>query len=53
MVQMSIEPFVSLRAIRELLFKVSPERKFIDIHMINNVRIRTRQRKRGLLNANI
>ena len=50
---MSIEPFVSVRAIRELLSKVLPERKFIDRHMINNVRIRARQRKRELLNANI
>ena len=28
MVQMSIEPFVSVRAIRELLSKILPERKF-------------------------
>ena len=40
MVQISVEPFVSVRAIRELLSKVLPERKFIDRHMINNVRIR-------------
>ena len=53
MVQMSIEPFVSVRAIRELLSKVLPERKCIDRHMINNVRIRARQRKRELSNANI
>ena len=50
---MSIEPFVSVRAIRELLSKVLPERKVIDWYMINNVRIRARQRKRELLNANI
>ena len=50
---MSIDPFVSVRAIRELLSKVLPERKFIDRHMINNSRIRARQRKRELLNANI
>ena len=30
-----------------------PERKFIDRHMINNVRIRAREKKRELLNANI
>ena len=53
MVQMSIEPFVSVRAIRELLSNVLPERKFIDRHMINNVRICARQKKRELLNANI
>ena len=53
MVQMSIEPFVSVRAIRELLSKVLPERKVIDMHMINNIRIRARQRKRELLNANV
>ena len=52
MVQMSIEPFVSVRAIRELLSKVLPYRKFIDRHMINNVRIRARQRKRELENSN-
>ena len=46
MVQMAIEPFVSVRAIRELLSKVLSDRKFIDRHMINNVRIRARQRKR-------
>ena len=50
---MSIESLVSVRAIRELLSNVLPERKFIDRHMINNVRIRARQRKRELLNANI
>ena len=50
---MYIEPFVSVRAIIELLSKVLPERKFIDRHMINNVRIRARQGKRELLSANI
>ena len=53
MVQMSIDPFVSVRAIRELLSKVLPDRKFIDRYMINNVRIRARQRKRELENSNI
>ena len=52
MVQMSIESFL-VRAIRELLSKVMPERKFIDRHIINNVRIRVRQRKRKVVNANI
>ena len=53
MVQISIDPFVSVRAIRDLLFKVLPDRKFIDRHIINNVRIRARQGKKELLNANV
>ena len=53
MVQMSIESSVSVRAIRELLFKVMPDRKFIDRHIINNVRIRDRQKKIALENSNI
>ena len=53
MVQMSIEPFVSVRAIRELLSKVIPDRKFINRHMINNVRIRARQKSIELDNSNI
>ena len=52
-VQMSIESSVSVRAIRELLFKVMPDRKFIDRHIINNVRIRDRQKKIALENSNI
>ena len=35
------------------MYKVLSERKFIDRHMINNVRIRARQRKRELLNEHI
>ena len=50
---MSIESFVSVRAIRELLFKVIPDRKFIDGHMINNVRIRARQKNIKLENSNL
>ena len=53
MVQMAIEPFVSVRAMRELLAKVLPDRVFIDRHIINNVRIRARQRKRELERSNI
>ena len=53
MVQISLEPFVSVRAIRELLSKALPDRKFIDRHIINNVRIRARQRKRELEKSNI
>ena len=44
MVQMAIEPFVSVRAGRELLSKPIPDRKYIDRHMINNVRIRDRKK---------
>ena len=51
MVQMSIEPFVSVRAIRELLSKVLPERKFIDRYMINNIRMCARKKKIELENA--
>ena len=50
---MSIEPFVSVRTIGESLSKVMPKRKFIDRHIINNVWICVRQRKRELVNANI
>ena len=39
MIQMDIEPFISVRAVRELLSKIISERKYIDRHMINNVRI--------------
>ena len=53
MVQMAKEPFVSVRAMRELLSKVLPGRVFINRHMINNVRIRDRQRKRDLERSNI
>ena len=50
---MDIKPLVSFRAVRELLFKATPERKLIDRHMINNVRIRARQKKLQLENTNI
>ena len=50
---MAIEPFVLVSAMRELLAKVLPDRVFIDRHMINNVRIRARQRKRELEGLNI
>ena len=53
MVQMAIEPFVSVRVMRDLLYKVLPDRVYIDRHMINNVRIRSRQRKRELERSNI
>ena len=44
-VQPDIEPFVSIRAIRELLSKVMPERKYIDKCMINNIRIHSRKKR--------
>ena len=50
---MAIEPFVSVRAVRELLAKVLPDRVCIDRHMINNVRIRDRRRKKELERLNI
>ena len=50
---MAIEPFVSVRAMRELFVNVLPDRVFIDIHMINNVRICACQRKRELERLNI
>lgn len=53
MVQMSIEPFVSVRAIMELLFKVILDRMHINRYMINTVRIRARQKKIELENSNI
>ena len=57
MVQMTIEPFVSIRAIRELLSKVVYDRKYIDKNidknMINNVRIRARKKRLELENAGI
>ena len=53
MVPMAIEPFVSVRTIRELLAKVLQDRVFIDRHMINNIRIRARQKKSELEKSNI
>ena len=45
MVQMAINPYVSVRSMATLLQKTLPERKDVDRHMINNVRIRARRRK--------
>ena len=42
---MAINPYVSVRSMTTLLQKELPERKDIDSHMINNVRIRTCKRK--------
>ena len=48
MVQMTINPFVNVRAMTNLLQKALPERKDVDMHMINNVRIRVRRTKLDL-----
>ena len=53
MVQIAIESFVSIRVIKELLSKVMPERKHIDKNIINNVRIRARNKRLELENADI
>ena len=44
---------MSIRAIRKLLSKVIPERKYIYCHIINYVRIRARQKKLELENTDI
>ena len=53
MIQMVIKHFVSIRAIRELLFKLMSERKYIDCQMINNIRNRDRKKKVELENTDI
>ena len=53
MVQISIDPFVNGRAMTELLHKVLSDRKIIDRHMINSVRIRARKKRLELDYANI
>ena len=53
MVQMDIDPFVNVRVMTELLQKVLPNRKDVDRHMINNIRIRARKKKLELDSANI
>ena len=45
MVHMAINPFASVRSMTTLLQKVLSERKDVDRHIINNVRIRARRRK--------
>ena len=44
MVYIAIEPFVSVRGVRELLSKTIRNTKYIDRHMINNFRIRARKK---------
>ena len=41
--QMAINPFVNVRTMTNLLKKAPPERKDVDRHIINNVRIRARR----------
>ena len=53
MVQMTIDPFVNIRAMRELLEKVLLDKKDVDMHIINNVMISTCQKKLELDSANI
>ena len=53
MVQMDIDPFVNIRAMSELLVKVSPAGNHIDRHMINNVKIRGKKKKFELNLLNI
>ena len=53
MVQMNLEPFVSIRARREFISKVVSERKYIDKNMINNIRIRAQTKKLELEDADI
>ena len=48
MAQMASNPFVNVRAMTNLLQKALPERKDVDRHMINNVRIRARREKLDL-----
>ena len=44
MIQMAIELFVNVKEMTELLKKALPDRKNIDRHMINNVRICARKK---------
>ena len=52
-VQIDITPFVSVRLLRVFLSNEIPDRKYIDMHMINNVRIRGRKTELELEDANI
>ena len=44
MIQLTINPFVNVRTMTNLLQKVIPRRKDVDRHMINNVKIRARRK---------
>ena len=45
MVQMAINPYVSVRSMTTLLQNALPKGEDVDRHMINNIRIRARRRK--------
>ena len=53
MVQIAIDLFVNVRAMTELLQKVLPGKKDVNIHIINNVRLRARREKVELGSKNI
>ena len=53
MVQIAIDPFINVRTMVELLHKALPNRKIIDRYMMNNIRIRAREKKLELDYANI
>ena len=53
MIQIAIDLFINIRTMAELLHTALPNRKIIDRYMINNSRIRTRERKLELDYANI
>ena len=44
-VQMVIDPVINIKVMTELLQKALLERKDVDIHIINNVRIRVHRKK--------
>ena len=44
MVQMAINPFVNVTSMTNLLKKVLPGKRYVDRHMINNVRICARRK---------
>ena len=48
MVQMAINPFVNVRVMINLLQKALPERKSVDRHIMNNIRIRAGRKKLDL-----
>lgn len=51
--QMAIDPFVNVKAIKELQTNALPNRKIIDMHMINNVAISSRKKNSELNFTNI
>ena len=53
MVQIAIDLFVNVRAMIELLQKVLPGKKDVNIHIIRNVRLRARREKLELDSKNI